>query len=214
MSTFILKIIALLAMTFDHVGTYLPSISPPYFKMLGRLAGPIFLFCFANSMEYTTSRHKLLSRIYIASLITSIGNLIVIYYFKSDLYIIGNFFPTLFVIGITILVFEKDYLSKRRKYFTIIAFVLLQNIIGTLILLPFIQDLVQGTNLNLITSKILAITGFLPNYITCESGILWVVLGLLFYVFRDSKHRLTRAHREKQLKMSCQALHNAPPNRT
>ena len=29
-----------------------------------------------------------------------------------------------------------------------------------------------------------------------------------------SKHRLTRAHREKQLKTSCQALHNAPPNRT
>ena len=31
---------------------------------------------------------------------------------------------------------------------------------------------------------------------------------------RYQKHRLTRAHREKQLKMSCQALHNAPPNRT
>ena len=31
---------------------------------------------------------------------------------------------------------------------------------------------------------------------------------------KDPKHRLTRAHREKQLKMSCQALHNAPPNRT
>lgn len=31
---------------------------------------------------------------------------------------------------------------------------------------------------------------------------------------RFCKHRLTRAHREKQLKMSCQALHNAPPNRT
>ncbi len=30
----------------------------------------------------------------------------------------------------------------------------------------------------------------------------------------QNKHRLTRAHREKQLKMSCQALHNAPPNRT
>ena len=30
----------------------------------------------------------------------------------------------------------------------------------------------------------------------------------------EVKHRLTRAHREKQLKMSCQALHNAPPNRT
>ena len=32
--------------------------------------------------------------------------------------------------------------------------------------------------------------------------------------FDKYKHRLTRAHREKQLKMSCQALHNAPPNRT
>ena len=31
---------------------------------------------------------------------------------------------------------------------------------------------------------------------------------------KERKHRLTRAHREKQLKMSCQALHNAPPNRT
>ena len=33
-------------------------------------------------------------------------------------------------------------------------------------------------------------------------------------IIRLCKHRLTRAHREKQLKMSCQALHNAPPNRT
>ena len=38
---------------------------------------------------------------------------------------------------------------------------------------------------------------------------------LLYPLFnRFCKHRLTRAHREKQLKMSCQALHNAPPNRT
>ena len=34
------------------------------------------------------------------------------------------------------------------------------------------------------------------------------------YNDKRTKHRLTRAHREKQLKMSCQALHNAPPNRT
>ena len=39
------------------------------------------------------------------------------------------------------------------------------------------------------------------------------VLGTMAYL-TDSKHRLTRAHREKQLKTSCQALHNAPPNRT
>lgn len=36
----------------------------------------------------------------------------------------------------------------------------------------------------------------------------------LTFINSIDKHRLTRAHREKQLKMSCQALHNAPPNRT
>ena len=47
-----------------------------------------------------------------------------------------------------------------------------------------------------------------------------VTNGVQVCVIRDKfidyldKHRLTRAHREKQLKMSCQALHNAPPNRT
>ena len=38
--------------------------------------------------------------------------------------------------------------------------------------------------------------------------------GAQYRYILDGKHRLTRAHREKQLKMSYQALHNAPPNRT
>lgn len=41
-----------------------------------------------------------------------------------------------------------------------------------------------------------------------------ITLADIESVLRRLKHRLTRAHREKQLKMSCQALHNAPPNRT
>lgn len=40
------------------------------------------------------------------------------------------------------------------------------------------------------------------------------VLDDFLCFLKERKHRLTRAHREKQLKMSCQALHNAPPNRT
>ena len=48
------------------------------------------------------------------------------------------------------------------------------------------------------------------RYSTKLCMLLTQALLLLFYC----KHRLTRAHREKQLKMSCQALHNAPPNRT
>lgn len=45
-------------------------------------------------------------------------------------------------------------------------------------------------------------------YCLSESSIRRIIIN------QRKKHRLTRAHREKQLKMSCQALHNAPPNRT
>ena len=43
--------------------------------------------------------------------------------------------------------------------------------------------------------------------------LLFLIRFVNHYMLRQ-KHRLTRAHREKQLKTSCQALHNAPPNRT
>jgi hypothetical protein len=55
-----------------------------------------------------------------------------------------------------------------------------------------------------------------------KSQTIWSIVSLcaipvwlycIFFLYYW-KHRLTRAHREKQLKMSCQALHNAPPNRT
>ena len=49
-------------------------------------------------------------------------------------------------------------------------------------------------------------------------GTVEIRMGVIFlrgrFYLQAPKHRLTRAHREKQLKMSCQALHNAPPNRT
>ena len=47
-----------------------------------------------------------------------------------------------------------------------------------------------------------------------EYGVYIDRLIELICIMKEDKHRLTRAHREKQLKMSCQALHNAPPNRT
>lgn len=50
-------------------------------------------------------------------------------------------------------------------------------------------------------------SSFQPEHYFLGRG--FFILMILFF-----KHRLTRAHREKQLKMSCQALHNAPPNRT
>ncbi|WP_418507824.1 hypothetical protein, partial [Dysosmobacter sp.] len=47
-----------------------------------------------------------------------------------------------------------------------------------------------------------------------QLGCVYLYAFASLLIIQLLKHRLTRAHREKQLKMSCQALHNAPPNRT
>ncbi len=70
---------------------------------------------------------------------------------------------------------------------------------GKPIFTMFLFRLWNRTNEHLVTYLNLCLQ---VVFLTCE-----IYIGLY-------KHRLTRAHREKQLKMSCQALHNAPPNRT
>lgn len=62
--------------------------------------------------------------------------------------------------------------------------------------------------------KSVSVLGIHKKKIVISLAINIIAAIMLLVMFISGKHRLTRAHREKQLKMSCQALHNAPPNRT
>lgn len=64
-----------------------------------------------------------------------------------------------------------------------------------------------------LTACVLCTGAFAAKYTCIKSGCTREAAKGSAYCWVH-KHRLTRAHREKQLKMSCQALHNAPPNRT
>lgn len=187
MTVSILKIIAIIAMTLDHIAYYIPEVFPIQLRWIGRLAGPIYVFCFTESIRYTSNRKKLLLRIYIASIITSIINLILIYCVKNDRYLIGNVFPTFFLIGSFVYLWEREYASKIKKVFTIISFYMIQNIVGGIILALFFKNYIYNIDINMTTSKMLAIAGILPNYLTCESGTVWVLMGILLYVFNKSK---------------------------
>ena len=73
MSTFALKVTALVLMLLDHIGSYF---APPMLPMglcfvlrsLGRGAYPLFLFCLAQGYAHTRSRKKYLLRLYCAGL--------------------------------------------------------------------------------------------------------------------------------------------------
>ena len=71
MSSFGLKVVALILMIIDHAAEFLPGM-PVWMRWLGRLAAPIFIFCSVWSFTYTRDRKKYLLRLYIAGVIMSL----------------------------------------------------------------------------------------------------------------------------------------------
>jgi len=75
----ILKLIALIIMTVDHIGAYginIPFVWENYMllRQIGRLAAPLFLFAFTESMRHTHDRRAFFFRIYKASVIVGLLN--------------------------------------------------------------------------------------------------------------------------------------------
>ena len=69
MSSFVLKIIAVLAMTIDHIGYALfPNIT--FLRAIGRIAFPIFAFQIALGFKNTGNREKYILRILLFSIIS------------------------------------------------------------------------------------------------------------------------------------------------
>ena len=71
MSGLLLKIIAYAAMIIDHVG-YVFFPSEPVFRIIGRLAMPIFCFFIAEGVRHTASRKIYLIRLAVAAAISEI----------------------------------------------------------------------------------------------------------------------------------------------
>ena len=71
MSSFVLKIIAAVSMFIDHTGLLLfPKY--PIFRIIGRLAFPIYAYCIAEGFRYTHSRMRYFLRIFGLGLICQI----------------------------------------------------------------------------------------------------------------------------------------------
>ena len=67
MSTFALKITALILMFLDHTGLYFEG-APVWFRWLGRASYPLFLFSMVWGYHYTRNRKKYLLRLYLMSI--------------------------------------------------------------------------------------------------------------------------------------------------
>ena len=165
LNTFHLKLLALFFMVIDHVATFfIPISSPDYFAMriVGRIAAPLFWFCFAEGFRHTSNRLNYICRLGIAAGIMGIVNEVLVYLFDISSTFSAykpNIFLTMFFMAIAILLFEKVFATES-------------NLIAT------------GSLLLGIATSVLA--GFI-----CEYGWFAVTSILFFYFIKHKAWKLT-----------------------
>ena len=117
-SNFILKIIALIFMTIDHVGVFLPSSPLQFtFRVLGKIALPIFIYTTLEGCKKTKDIKKYMLRLGVMSIFMYIAIVIaqlVLYFNNGYLLVFLNIFFTLLnLVFIYYLFFVNKNKNKR-----------------------------------------------------------------------------------------------------
>ncbi|MDY5984123.1 MAG: TraX family protein [Candidatus Onthovivens sp.] len=118
-SNFILKIIALIFMTIDHVGVFLPSSPLQFtFRVLGKIALPIFIYTTLEGCKKTKDIKKYMLRLGVMSILMYIAIVIaqlVLYFNNGYLLVFQNIFFTLLnLVFIYYIFFVNKNKNKRR----------------------------------------------------------------------------------------------------
>ncbi len=109
MSSFAIKIIAIISMTIDHIGCHLVINPISYFicRSLGRIAFPLFCFSMANSFRHTSNKVAYLKRLAVFALLLEFG-LYIIYLFTNINYMFSvNIFLTLTSCLLSLILFDS-----------------------------------------------------------------------------------------------------------
>ena len=184
MTTFSLKLTAVVLMTLDHIGLYFPD-TPIVLRLLGRGAYPLFLFCMVQGYAHTRSRKCYLLRLYLLSLFMTALGLFLDSRFPTEYgYGNHNIFLPLFLTGLLISTVEL-YQSDRKRGGLVLGVIALAQVLYTLLptLLPFTGRL---------TGDVL--TGVVPNLAVNEFGFEFIALGMALYFLRDRRDALAAVY--------------------
>lgn len=195
-TSFQLKVIALILMTFDHIHYFMATVQPMpmWLTVLGRVSAPLFIFTMAQGFYHTRSRQKYLLRLYAASVLMELGNFAMNKYFPlpGNAMLINNIFATLFLCGIYIWAIEfmaGGIKQKQVKSFGKGLLLFLLPVVSTVLML-----LVVGSQTDLTPTHLLLIRGLMvlaPSPLMVEGSVVWIGLGVGMYFLRNHKVGLT-----------------------
>lgn len=193
MSTTALKLIALGLMFLDHIYEFIPG-TPLILTILGRISAPVFFFCTVWGFHYTHSRPVYLLRMYLCSALMGVLDSILNSSAANPYQLCtNNIFSTLFVICLFIYLWEKGTTPWKK------ALMAAAWLAGNLALFSLARALLLDTSLDQVVEAVFgwdyiachtAVTGFLPNTLTCEGGYLAVIMGLVLHFGKGSRKTL------------------------
>lgn len=121
MNLLLLKIIGIITMTIDHSGAILFSDST-IFRIIGRIAFPIFAFLISQSCKFTTNKKRFVLVLLISSIVCDpIYNLA---FYNSLVFRFNNIFYTLLLGSLSIFVIDKDIKIDLKMGLLLIIFIL------------------------------------------------------------------------------------------
>ena len=169
-SGFVLKIIALVSMTFDHVGYFLADYEnyreiANIFRIIGRLAFPLFIFLLVEGIIHTKNIKNYLMRLGILELVFLVGQIFNFLLINKGQAMISPMIDLLLTAVCIYLLNRKDKFS----YFAIIP-----------VAWAFLSLFVR----NYETIHLQKISWF-PFFLRLDYGILGPLLGIGFYYAND-----------------------------
>lgn len=187
-----LKLLAAFLMLLDHIHQMFAGAGAPlWLSMAGRLVFPMFLFTAAEGFHYTHSKSKYLLRMFLASVFMSFFTLFLQKVLPNDTVVLANnAFSTFFVAGMYMLSWDWLVDGIRNKVPKQIVKALVCALIPILTAIPFLLTTALQSNENIpgfVIQLLITLSLGLPSILTAEGGFLLVILGVVFYIFREHR---------------------------
>ena len=194
-----IKVIAVIAMSIDHLAAYgfeIPLIDAHYYRLrvIGRIAMPLFLFLLTDSIRYTRSRPKLLLRLYLAAVGTGLFTAVTNWFFGDTVghFLISNIFYTYLYVAIYVILIEGilDGIRSRnwKKLLLCIGGIAATAVVHQL---SRILNRISFMDMGLTLEQSMLAKDVLESVITSpwmvEYTLLFVLMGVLMY-FAGNKY--------------------------
>lgn len=180
LTSFDIKIIGIILMVMDHLYEMFGFVGVPlWFHMLGRACAPLFIFMCAEGYHYTRSKLKYARNLWIGYIVMNLIDRYLQEWIPNNhgIILMNNIFGTLLMCVIFMFLYDS-FLSKNRKQILIGTGVVLAIAALTAVTIQILVARQSG-----VLSDIL-LTLF-PSLLNIEGGYGFIILGLLFYIFRD-----------------------------